>query len=95
MIKLQIDENDHVEEYQTYCGLPYTKLILNSWGEVSMCCHQLTQLGKIDENTNILDLWNSDLAKEIRKTMDAGKKDVSSQKIHRVYLSHVFGNMLA
>lgn len=72
MIKLQIDENDHVEEYQTYCGLPYTKLILNSWGEVSMCCHQLTQLGKIDEKTNILDLWNSDLAKEIRKTMDAG-----------------------
>lgn len=73
MIKLQPDENAHSELHYTFCSLPYTKLILNSWGEVSMCCHQLTQLGKLKEDTNILDLWNSPLAKEIRSTMDDGK----------------------
>ena len=52
--------------------MPYTKLILNSWGEVSMCCHQLTQLGKLTPDTNVMDLWNSQLAKDIRATMDQG-----------------------
>lgn len=32
-----------------------------------MCCHQLTQLGELDEDTEILDLWNSSTAKEIRQ----------------------------
>jgi len=63
--------NDFVFQH-TFCSLPYTKMILNSWGEVSMCCHQLTQLGKIEEDTNILDLWNSPLAKEIRETTTQG-----------------------
>jgi hypothetical protein len=72
MIKLQPDEAAHSELRNTFCSLPYTKLILNSWGEVSMCCHQLRQLGKLTPDTNILDIWNSPLAKEIRATMDKG-----------------------
>lgn len=32
-----------------------------------MCCHQLTQLGRLEESTNILDLWNGAVAKDIRK----------------------------
>ena len=68
----------HLKEYlfehrQTFCSLPHTKIIFNSWGEVSMCCHQLTQIGKIDENTNILDIWNSELAKQIRQTTESGE----------------------
>jgi hypothetical protein len=59
--------------YQTFCPLPYTKIILNSWGEVSMCCHQLSQLGKLDDNTSILDLWNSKLAQDIRNKTNEGK----------------------
>ena len=50
----------------TFCSLPFNKIILNSWGEVSMCCHQLTQLGKLDKDTNLLEIWRSPLAKEIR-----------------------------
>lgn len=73
MIKLQPDEKAHKQTHFTYCSLPYTKLILNSWGEVSMCCHQLTQLGKLKEDTNLLDIWNSPLAKQIRATMDMGE----------------------
>lgn len=69
MLNYQRDPNF---QETTFCSLPYTKLILNSWGEVSMCCHQLTQLGKLDEHTNILDLWNSPLAKEIRMVSSRG-----------------------
>lgn len=71
MIKTQVNEND-IEIRNTFCVLPFTKLILNSWGEVSMCCHQLTQLGKLTEDTEVLDLWNSKLAKEIRSTTQQG-----------------------
>jgi len=62
--KIQFLEDKHF--VNTFCNLPFTKIILNSWGEVSMCCHQLTQLGKLDENTNILDIWRNKLAKDIR-----------------------------
>lgn len=58
-------ESDIVKE-SVFCPLPFNKLILASWGEVSMCCYQLTQLGRLDENTSIMDIWNSPLAKSIR-----------------------------
>lgn len=61
------------EQHASFCSLPYTKLILNSYGEVSMCCHQNIQLGKITPETNLLDIWNSPLAKEIRAESDAGR----------------------
>lgn len=56
----------------TFCGLPFTKMIVNSLGHVSMCCYQVTQLGEITEDVELLDLWNSDLAKQIRKTTEEG-----------------------
>jgi len=55
-----------------FCSLPFTKVILNSWGDVSMCCHQATQLGKLTKDVQILDLWNSKIAEDIRKTTEAG-----------------------
>lgn len=60
------------EDIQEFCGLPFTKLILNSWGEVSMCCHQIKQIGKIDKDSNILDIWNCALAQEIRQETNKG-----------------------
>lgn len=66
MLKLDFHA-DFTEHHPAFCALPFNKLILNSWGEVSMCCHQLTQLGKLDATTEVLDLWNSSLAKEIRQ----------------------------
>lgn len=62
-----------MEEVRTFCSLPHHKLILNSYGEVSMCCHQLTQLGKLDHKTSLMDLWNCPLAKEIRETTKNGQ----------------------
>ena len=38
-----------------------------------MCCHQVTQLGRLDENVEVLDLWNSPVAKEIRQDTFAGQ----------------------
>lgn len=72
MLKNEPNHNLQIQDQFVFCPLPFTKLILNSWGEVSMCCHQLTQLGRLDEKTNILDLWNSDLAKDIRKATSQG-----------------------
>lgn len=63
--KIQFDLEDKYF-LNAFCGLPFNKVILNSWGEVSMCCHQLTQLGKLDDNTNVLDIWRSKFAKDVR-----------------------------
>lgn len=56
-----------------FCGLPFTKMILNSYGYVSMCCYQVTQLGKLTKDVDLLDIWNSDLANQIRKTTEEGE----------------------
>ena len=61
-----------LETKNVFCGLPFTKLILNSWGDVSMCCHQVTQLGRLTEDVEILDIWNSSLANQIRKDTEQG-----------------------
>lgn len=65
-LKLKPTESSF-EKINTFCSLPFNKLILNSWGEVSMCCHQLVQLGKLDEQTEILDLWHGPTARAIRE----------------------------
>ena len=66
MLKLKPNRTRDSVEKTSFCSLPFTKLILNSYGDVSMCCHQLTQLGSIKGDTTVLELWNSPLAKEIR-----------------------------
>lgn len=63
-----------------FCELPFTKLILNSWGDVSMCCHQVTQLGRLSDEVGILDIWNSPIAQEIREKTEKGE-------LHRVCTS--------
>lgn len=73
MLKVKPIYERDIVDHPTFCSLPYTKLILNSWGQVSMCCHQLTQLGTLDEDTQVLDLWNGDLAKEIRGQTTKGE----------------------
>jgi hypothetical protein len=72
MIKVDPIKEKGMIFIKSFCSLPFSKLILNSYGEVSMCCHQLKQLGKIDENTDLLDIWNSPLAKEIRDHSNKG-----------------------
>jgi hypothetical protein len=62
--------NQPLFKKNVFCGLPFTKMILNSWGDVSMCCHQVTQLGRLTKDVDLLDIWNCDLAKQIRKTTD-------------------------
>jgi len=65
------------EEHQAFCDLPFTKLILNGWGDVSMCCYQLEQIGSVLNGESLLDLWRSAKAKEIRKTTE-------ENRLHRV-----------
>lgn len=55
-----------------FCDLPYTKLILNGWGDLSFCCYQLEQLGSILGDKDVLDLWKSTKAQAIRAETDRG-----------------------
>jgi hypothetical protein len=55
-----------------FCGLPFTKMVLNSWGNVSMCCHQVEPIGVLTEDVELLDLWNGDIANQIRKETEEG-----------------------
>lgn len=72
MLKLKPHAGRDTVQQPAFCSLPFTKLILNSWGDVSMCCHQLTQLGKLTEDKTVLDLWNSPLAKAVRSRTAKG-----------------------
>src|SRR3989304_2266085 len=61
--------------YHAFCDLPFTKIIVNAWGDVTMCCHHPGeyQLGNIKNFKNIIEIWDSPIAKEIRKTTLEGK----------------------
>ena len=73
MLKPEPEIKENFVKHFGFCNLPYHRIILASTGQVSMCCHQKTQLGMLDENTEILDLWNSKVAKEIREYTSNGK----------------------
>ena len=60
--------------HEVFCGLPHTKVILNSDGWVSQCCYQLKPLGNVlRENKTVMDIWNSELSKEIRQVTSRGE----------------------
>lgn len=61
------------EKMTAFCSLPFTKLLINAWGDVYTCCHQSkTNLGNIKED-DLLTLWRSKLAKETRDITKKGK----------------------
>lgn len=64
----QSPESNHT----AFCDLPFTKVIVNGWGDVSMCCYQFQQLGSVLGNKTILDLWNSPTAVAIREETTKG-----------------------
>lgn len=52
-----------------YCQYPFIRLRITCEGDVSMCCFQAEKtLGNLF-NTDLMDLWNSPLAQEIRKSV--------------------------
>jgi sulfatase maturation enzyme AslB (radical SAM superfamily) len=55
-----------------FCDLPFTKLRVDPFGNVSMCCYQRGSLGNL--LTDDFDrLWTGDLAQEIRMTTAEGR----------------------
>ena len=68
MLKSQVS----LSQEHAYCALPFTRLIINAYGDLSMCCYQLHQLGSILEK-DILEIWRSPLAEEIREQTRQGK----------------------
>ena len=61
--------------HQAFCELPFTKLIVNAWGDVCMCCHHPGnyQLGNIRNYKDLIDIWNLPVAKEIREVTLQGR----------------------
>lgn len=72
--------HDFLRPKENFCPLPFTKVILSSWGEVSMCCHQTQQIGKLTETNTILEIWQNAVAQEIRNSTINGE-------LHKVCLS--------
>lgn len=56
-----------------FCSNPFTKLIINSHGNVMVCCHIGREtLGNVTIH-NLMDIWNSPKAKEIRAATREGR----------------------
>lgn len=72
MLKLDYHD-DFLVPYKTFCVLPLGKLILNPYGDVTMCCHQVTMLGSLAKGENLLDVWRSQLVKNMQKVTMEGK----------------------
>jgi hypothetical protein len=70
MFKLEIAPQ--LSTHKAFCQLPFNRVILNGWGDVSMCCYQYHQLGSLLNGANLLDLWNSPKAKQIREETTKG-----------------------
>lgn len=66
MLKLDSHDDFH-QEVETFCNLPFSKVILTSHAEVSMCCHQNVMLGQLTEETGILDIWRGAFAQKVRE----------------------------
>jgi MoaA/NifB/PqqE/SkfB family radical SAM enzyme len=94
MLKIEPDFERDDDHHHTFCSLPYNKLILNSDGNVSMCCHQQTQLGSIKGDTTILELWRNSLANDIREETTKGNLHpvcTQSNSCPYIFRDRVFG----
>jgi len=60
-----IQEGANYEE--AFCPLPYTKMIINAYGDITMCCHIGSEkLGNVLRD-DLLEVWKSKKAEKIRK----------------------------
>jgi hypothetical protein len=65
---------DKLIQHQAFCDLPFRKIIINGWGDLSLCCYQLQQLGNVlKDGKTIKEIWDSPLAQEIRQYTNEGK----------------------
>jgi len=72
-----LNYNSEESTMSAFCSLPFTKLIVNAWGDVYTCCHQpgKSKLGNIKED-NLLALWRSEKARQTRDATKKGKLGV-------------------
>jgi MoaA/NifB/PqqE/SkfB family radical SAM enzyme len=64
-----------------FCSLPFERLKVDCEGNVTMCCFQERKcLGNILE-TSLEEIWNSDLANEIRRVTSEGELHKSCQVV--------------
>jgi hypothetical protein len=59
-----------MDEIDTFCRLPFSKIKVSPHGDVRMCCYQSGSLGNLLQQ-EITDIWDNVLAQEIRTTTRA------------------------
>jgi len=86
-------------ETNSFCALPFTKLIIDEFGHTTMCCHQSKPLGNIFQQ-DILGIWRGHLAKQIQGSTKLGTLHnvcqqsntcpfISHPKPHKIIPTHV------
>tara|TARA_Y100000310_G_scaffold146222_1_gene145554 strand:- start:1729 stop:2952 length:1224 start_codon:yes stop_codon:yes gene_type:complete len=66
---------------------PWTHLFVQTDGGVGSCCQLCNNLGDLNDNT-LLEIWNSDINRKMRRDMLAGKK---IDECYRCYMSEDSG----
>lgn len=56
-----------------YCKIPWENVIIDDDGYVSFCCHSKKPIGQISQDGSFMEIWNSELAQDIRKSIVEGK----------------------
>ena len=72
----------------TICPWPWTTIHVGILSDLSHCCEQHSLPTSVRE-TSLQDFWNSNLAKEVRATMLAGKWHKSCQVCHKRELNGI------
>lgn len=57
---------------KVFCELPFNKIKVNPWGEVTMCCYQDGTLGNL-LTQDFHEIWWSRLARDVRESTAAGR----------------------
>ena len=63
--------NETVDERRFFCKKPWTSLLVQNSGDVYNCCWQDRPIGNLHQ-MSIWDVWNGEVAKEIRESTAAG-----------------------
>jgi len=58
------------EAFTSFCDLPFTRLIVDAVGDVSMCCHQYEKIGNVFDGRDIFKIWRDSY--EIRQVTQTG-----------------------
>ncbi|MCG2686964.1 SPASM domain-containing protein [Candidatus Parcubacteria bacterium] len=63
----------------THCFLPERQIVISARGNILLCCNDYLERGVMGncDKKNLMDIWNNEKFKQIRKHLKAGKRQVN------------------